>query len=196
MPRESRRTGVTRIKGPGVVSARPSPSSISAGHQPAICLDRLLRHIGEDSVGAAEGDDRHLGEEQPLCEEHAVGAAENADHRDRREPRREKDGDECDGAAQRRRGLCGLFGLAVILDAQAGAARFVPRGSLQPLPPMTMAGNGTPKKKISTKASAAISGRTGPPRMRFDMRISASTTMTSTAALIPKKSAETNAVCP
>ena len=34
-----------------------------AGLQPAVGLDRLLRDIGEHRIGAAEGDDRHLGEE-------------------------------------------------------------------------------------------------------------------------------------
>ena len=63
------------ISGPGVVSARPSPSSISRAREPAVGLDRALRHVGQHRVGAAEGDDRRLAEEQAEPREH-VGRAE------------------------------------------------------------------------------------------------------------------------
>ena len=55
----------TMISGPGVVSAIPSPSSICR-LEPAVLLDRLLRHVGQHGVGAAEGDDRRLAEEDAI----------------------------------------------------------------------------------------------------------------------------------
>ena len=42
-----------------------------AGLQPAIGLDRLLRHVGEHGIGTAEGDDGHLGKEQANLAEHS-----------------------------------------------------------------------------------------------------------------------------
>ena len=38
--------------------------------QPAVDVDRLLGDVGQDGVGAAEGDDRGAGEEQGLVDEH------------------------------------------------------------------------------------------------------------------------------
>ncbi len=43
------------------------------GH-PAIGLDRLLRHVGEQRIGAAEAHDRELGEEQADARQHMVRA--------------------------------------------------------------------------------------------------------------------------
>src|ERR1700757_2744912 len=45
-----------------------------------ISLDRLLRHISENSIGAAKGDDRHLREEQTDFAE-SVRTAKSTDHR-------------------------------------------------------------------------------------------------------------------
>ena len=70
----------TMISGPGVVSAMPRPSSISPGLEPVVVLDRLLRHVGQHGVGAAEGDHRHLAEEDSDLAEH-VGAAERGEQR-------------------------------------------------------------------------------------------------------------------
>ena len=56
-----------------------------AGPEPAIGLDRLLRHVGEHRIGAAEGDDRHLREEQADLAE-GVAGAERRDDRDDRAP--------------------------------------------------------------------------------------------------------------
>ena len=47
-----------------------------ARRQPAVDLDRLLGHVGEHGVGAAEGDQRGPGEEQPLRGEDAAGAGQ------------------------------------------------------------------------------------------------------------------------
>jgi hypothetical protein len=60
--------------------------------EPAIVLDRLLRHIGQHRIGAPEGDDGHLAEEDGDLAEHAVVAqgGENGDHR--RQPQREPQG--------------------------------------------------------------------------------------------------------
>ena len=49
-------------------------------------LDRLLRDVGEHRIGAAEGDDRHLGEEQRLLREDMPPAEREGEHRDGREP--------------------------------------------------------------------------------------------------------------
>ena len=45
---------VTRISGPGVVSAKPRPSSISPGSSHLEVLDALLGNVGQYGIGAAE----------------------------------------------------------------------------------------------------------------------------------------------
>ena len=72
---------MTRISGPGVVSARPEPVEHLAGAQPAISLDRLLRHIGEHRIGAAEGDHGQLGKEDGDVGEDVVAAKQERDER-------------------------------------------------------------------------------------------------------------------
>jgi len=71
---------VTRIKGPGVVSARPKPSSL-VGAQPTISLDRLLRHVGEDGIGAAEGDHGELGKEDGYVGEDVIAPKQKHEER-------------------------------------------------------------------------------------------------------------------
>jgi NitT/TauT family transport system permease protein len=58
------------------------------GH-PAVSLDRLLRHVGEQCIGAAEAHHRELGEEQPDAGQHVARAEYERDQRDRRPPDRE-----------------------------------------------------------------------------------------------------------
>jgi len=54
-----------------------------AGLEPAVRLDRLLRHVGEHGVGAAEGDHSHLREKPADRGERVIGAehGHNRDHR-------------------------------------------------------------------------------------------------------------------
>jgi hypothetical protein len=74
-----------------------------AGTQPAVVLDRLLRDVGEHRVRAAEGDGRHLREEQRDLREH-VGAAERGEQqRDGRRP--ERSPERCDAQRARERRL-------------------------------------------------------------------------------------------
>ena len=63
---------VTRISGPGVVSARPRPSTISGARHPVMGLDRLLRHVGQHRIGAAEAHHRELGKEHADADQHMV----------------------------------------------------------------------------------------------------------------------------
>ena len=60
------------------------------GH-PAIGRDRLLRHVGEQRIGAAEAHHRELGEEQADAGQHMVRAERERDQRDRRPPDHEAD---------------------------------------------------------------------------------------------------------
>jgi hypothetical protein len=57
--------------------------------QPSVGIDRLLRHVGEHRVGAAERDDRHLREEEADLREDARTADAVANHQHRQEPERE-----------------------------------------------------------------------------------------------------------
>ena len=77
---------VTMISGPGVVSAMPSPSSISPGCHPVIVLDRLLGDVGQHGIGAAEGDDGHLAEEDRDLGEDVVAAQAEIERGDRHQP--------------------------------------------------------------------------------------------------------------
>jgi hypothetical protein len=72
-----------------------------AGLEPAIGLDRLLRHIGEDGVGAAEGDDRHLGKEDADLAKGVPGAERRDDRNDRHQPQREPERRDPQGAPDR-----------------------------------------------------------------------------------------------
>ena len=53
----------TMISGPGVVSPSARPSIICAAGEPVVVLDRALVDVGQHRVGAAEGQQRRLGEE-------------------------------------------------------------------------------------------------------------------------------------
>ena len=55
---------VTRISGPGVVSARPRPSTISGAVIQPLVSTAGLRHVGQQRIGAAEAHHRELGEER------------------------------------------------------------------------------------------------------------------------------------
>ena len=74
----------TMISGPGVVSARPSPRTISPGPQPAVGLHRPLRDVRQHGVGAAERHQRGTREEQALGRRRAAatGPGDDEGHRD------------------------------------------------------------------------------------------------------------------
>ncbi len=57
------------------------------GH-PVMGLDRLLRHIGEHRIGAAEAHHRELGKERADADQHVAGAERQRGQRDRRPPQR------------------------------------------------------------------------------------------------------------
>ena len=97
----------TMISGPGVVSAMPSPSSISPGVSQPIMLHRLLRHIGEHRVGAAERHHRHLGEEHRDLAEDVGWPEPDQQDGDRRKPQREPDRADASAPACRFGRVCG-----------------------------------------------------------------------------------------
>ena len=202
----------TMISGPGVVSAMPRPSSISPRLQPVIVLDRLLRDIGEHRIGAAEGDHRHLAEEQRDLAEH-VGRAERRAAAPRPAPAR---------AAARRAATLQRAG-----ECSDGRGRAIPSpsrlsavgGRLLPPPCRAPAANsGRPRlaADIADHAGAeddererhvekedrdegdARRARSSPGccSARLPMRTTASSTIASTAAFRPKNSAATKPTLP
>ena len=50
----------------------PKPGDHVLGTNPAVVIHRLLRHVPEDRVGAAEGEHRSLGEHHGFLGEHVV----------------------------------------------------------------------------------------------------------------------------
>ena len=53
---------------------KAEPGQHLVGLQPVMDVDRLLRDVGEHGIGAAEGDGRHLREEQRLGGKDVVAA--------------------------------------------------------------------------------------------------------------------------
>ena len=91
--------------------------------QPAIVLDGFLRDIGEHRISAAEGDDRHLGEEP--------GDVAPDRHVHQQHDRPEPDGEDDEpGAPRRRRHACDAVGVprhgGVEQRGRAGLRRGVP----------------------------------------------------------------------
>ena len=74
-----------------------------AGRQPAVALHGLLSDVGEDSVGAAERDHRHLGEEQAHLREDLIAAQQHGEQCDRPQPKRRADEHGANGAGSVRR---------------------------------------------------------------------------------------------
>jgi hypothetical protein len=74
------------MSGPGVVSGKAEARQHLVGPQPAVRFHRLLRHVGEHRIGAAEGDHGHLGEEQRFLREHMPEAQSGNEHGYRSEP--------------------------------------------------------------------------------------------------------------
>ena len=142
-----------------------------AGLEPAVVLDRLLGDVGQHRVGAAEGHDRHGREEGGDLAEHVVGAERHEEHGDGHEPQGEADRRRRAAPAPRSGGharavprRAGLRHPRPACRPWPGRARLRPgrpaapaRPPTKPIRPAvrTMIGNGTPKKKIATKAAAA-----------------------------------------
>ena len=200
----------TMISGPGVVSAMPRPSSISPRLHPVIMLDRLLRDIGQHRIGAAEGHQRHLAEEQrDLAEDIAPGRGRSGG-RDRHQPEQQPDR----GDRERPRGMLGrawsgssspsrlrpsALCLAAAMPPRAANCGRPARAPTKPITPapMMMTGNGTPKKKIATKAIAGERDHErGSSARACRSRTTASITIASTAAFSPKNSASTTPTLP
>ena len=62
------------------------------GRQPMIVLYRLLSHVAQDRIGAAEGDDRKLREEERDLAEHMMPSEARYQNRDRNDPEGEPQG--------------------------------------------------------------------------------------------------------
>ncbi|HKV07040.1 MAG TPA: hypothetical protein VJ725_02810 [Thermoanaerobaculia bacterium] len=59
----------------------------------AVGLDSLLADVGERRVGASEGDDRGLAEEDPLLDDRVLPAENGPEDEQRPDPERETDRD-------------------------------------------------------------------------------------------------------
>ena len=69
------------ISGPGVVSPSARPSIICGAGEPVVVLDRALVDVGQHRVGAAEGQQRRLGEEPAHLRQHARPSRRRAPER-------------------------------------------------------------------------------------------------------------------
>jgi hypothetical protein len=76
----------TMISGPGVVSPSARPSIICVAAEPLVLLHRPLVDIGQHRIGAAEGQQRRLGEEPAHLRERALPALRGQQHRHARPP--------------------------------------------------------------------------------------------------------------
>ena len=98
-----------------------------AGRQPAVVLDRLLRHVGEHRIGAAEGDHRHDREEARDLSEDVVRSEGRQDRADRDEPQRQPHGRDLEAVGDGRAGMRGQ-----LVAEQAVAVRRSVRGTVTP----------------------------------------------------------------
>jgi hypothetical protein len=64
----------------------PEPVQHLARLQPAIGLDDILRHVGQNRVGATERDDDELGEENRKVREDVIEAKDQRDRQQRQYP--------------------------------------------------------------------------------------------------------------
>ena len=81
----------TMISGPGRCLRHAEAVEHLARLEPAIMLDCLLGDIGENGVSAAEGDHRHLAEEDGDLAEHVARSQADKQRNDRNEPEHEPD---------------------------------------------------------------------------------------------------------
>ena len=176
-----------------------------AGLEPVIGLDRLLRHVGEHRIGAAEGDDRHLAVEggdrgEDVRAVRASRAARRAVRaRSRRRSRRPcrkraSDGRTCAGISRAKASSISAGASHAAFAAPCPPPALNQSGSSAlPTKPISaaakmMSGNGSAKKKMPTKASAAIATSARLLSARLPTRTTASSTTASTAAFRPKNS--------
>ena len=136
---------VTLISGPGSVSARPRPSTISGARHPAIGLHRLLRHVGEQRVGAAEAHHRQLGEEQADVDQDVLRAEQRATASATGVHQSTSPTAAASAACRQRPGhrRCTARRSPGVVKKPIAAAT------------TTISGNGRSRKKMPTKASAA-----------------------------------------
>ena len=73
--------GKTRIRGPGVVSAKSKPVQHLSGCDPVVGFHGLLGHIRQYGVGPAKGHDSRFAEECRLLEIDAFGSQEDQNER-------------------------------------------------------------------------------------------------------------------
>ena len=103
---------------PGGGLGHAEPVEHLARPQPAIGLDRLLRHIGKHGIGTAEGDNGHLGEEGADIGEDVARTEQREQRDDRHQPKREPKGGNAEGPAG---GGPGMVRQAVTEQAFVGA---------------------------------------------------------------------------
>ena len=103
---------------PGGGFGQGEPADHLAGQQPAVDVDRLLGDVGQDGVGAAEGDHGGAGEEQALVDEDAAPAERDTDRDDGQGPGGQADGQDEGGAAE-----AGLVVVQVVVADQRGRGR-------------------------------------------------------------------------
>ena len=191
------------ISGPGVVSPSARPSIICAARQPVVVLDRALEDVGQHRIGAAEGQQRGLGEE-PAPSACSTPSSPQTQRRARRWPRAHSARHDDQRRARARasvKSACGGVGVSSSISAGAVA------GCAAPCPPpvanfagreaaaddsrrrrrrATMSGNGTSNAKMATNAATAM--RPQPARCfsaREPMRQAANSTIAVTAGLMP-----------
>ena len=79
------------ISGPGRRLGHAEAVEHLAGGNPHVGFCRGLSDVGEHGVGAAEGDDGHLAEEDGKPREHLIRAKRQQEQSDRHEPEHEED---------------------------------------------------------------------------------------------------------
>ncbi len=176
------------------------------GREPSVGAHRLLRHVGEHGIGAAEGDQSHLREEDADVGEYVARTQGEHQHRHRRQPERQRDRPRHQRAApgrgrhpghlraEQRLGVVDMGAAdrpVAAARAKAGSPARAPRNPISAAA-STISGNGAPKAKIATNDSAAIARMASFFSARRPRRTTACRTMASTAALSPKNSAATN----
>ena len=91
--------------------------------EPAVVLNRFLRHIGENGIGAAERNDRHLRKEHCLLRKHMAAAQKEYQRSHRPKPQGAAD-DHCSDGSKRHAGPCRRFaGRAIHAHIPFGRSR-------------------------------------------------------------------------
>lgn len=170
--------------------------------QPPVDRDRLMGHVGEHSVGAAEGDQGGAREEQALVDEDAGAAEQHRDEDDGRDPQRQPDGEDQHAAVDGR--LLSVKG--VVADQRCQSIVNVAGFGLGQVgsPPAEQpadqgcgsddCGKGTLKKVRARNEATARATNEGWVRPRLLTLSTACSTMAMTAGPRPRKRASTKLV--